>query len=260
MLERGVIIKTYACVLSTNSYVMGVLVLKENLKRLNSKYGLVCLINETIDKETRDILIKNDIEYKEYKSVPYNVNFYCNWNYTFDKFNVFLLKEYEKVVCLDVDLLILENLDFLFDYETPAMVIDNPSFKDRFNSGVMVITPDNETFNKLVEMKDKESLENRVIGDQNILNDYYLENGIINRIPDRYNVLRTIKEDKVKYFNSKTNEEEERCRVIINAAVDNPAVLHYVGKNKPFYINSSFADEYSDIYQEILKIVKENNM
>lgn len=255
-----VIIKTYACVLSTNDYVMGVLVLNENLKKINSKYGLICLINERINKETRDVLTRNNIEYKEYESIPYNVNFYCNWNYTFDKFNVFLLNEYEKVVCLDLDLLILENLDFLFDYETPAMVIDNPSFKDRFNSGVMVITPNKETFNRLVEMKDKESLENRVIGDQNIFNDYYLGNGIIHRIPDRYNVLRTIKTEMVKYYNVKTKAEEERYKVIKNAIVDNPAVLHYVGKNKPFNISFNFADEYSDIYQEILNYVKDNNM
>ena len=104
--------KTYACVLSTNNYLMGVLALNENLKRFKSKYGLICLINENITEETRNVLKKHNINYKEFKSVKYNVDFECAWNYTFDKFNVFLLEEYEKVVCLDVDLLILSNLDF----------------------------------------------------------------------------------------------------------------------------------------------------
>lgn len=249
--------KTYACVLSTNNYLKGVLVLNENLKRLNSKYDLLCLINENINEETKNTLTKYGIKYVEFNSVPYNVNFTSTWNYTFDKFNVFLLEDYEKVVCLDADLLILENLDFLFEYDTPAMVIDNPTFTDRFNSGVMVITPNKETFKELVRMKEQQSLYNRVIGDQNILNDYYLEDGFINRIPDEYNVLRTITEEKILYLNPNTNTEEERYKVVLNAIVDNPVVLHYVGKNKPFSIDMPYADPYSDIYQEYLNIIKE---
>lgn len=248
--------KTYVCVLSTNNYLVGVLVLNENLKKLKSEYDLLCLINEKITEETQKILSNNNIKYAKYNSVPYEVDFDCSWNYTFDKFNVFLLEEYEKVVCLDLDLLILENIDFLFDYDTPAMVIDNPTFKDRFNSGVMVITPNKLVFNKLVEMKEVKRLENLVIGDQNILNDYYLENGGINRIPDRYNVLRTIIPEKVTYFNLKTNMEEERFQVVENAIVEKPAILHYVGQYKPFHINRSFADEYSDLYQELIMKVK----
>lgn len=246
--------KTYACILSTNDYLPGVLILNENLKKLNSQYGLLCLINENISEESKQTLDEYGIKYQLKRSVKYNVNFNCSWNNTFDKFNVFLLEEYEKVVCLDVDLLILENLDFLFDYETPAMVIDNPSFADRYNSGVMVITPDKQTFNQLVRMKEQESLYNKVIGDQNILNDFYLKDSNINRIPDRYNVIRTI-----------TKEVEdvdgvEKYRIIRNAIVDNPAVLHYVGNNKPFSIDKEFNDEYNTIYQEYLKIIKNEDI
>lgn len=251
---------TYACVLSTNNYLMGVLVLNENLKRLNSKYELLCLINETITEETRNTLTKHNIKYVEFPSVPYNVSFSYQWNYTFDKFNVFLLSDYDKVVCLDADLLILENLDFLFDYETPAMVIDNPSFTDRYNSGVMVITPNKETFDILVKMKDAESVHERVIGDQNILNDYYLANGTINRIPDRYNVLRTIIEEKVMYLDIETNQEEERNKVVLNAVVENPAVLHYVGGLKPFNLGAAYADPYSNLYQDLLLSVQEKGI
>lgn len=246
--------KTYVCILSTNSYLPGVLILNENLKRLNSQYGLLCLINETISEESKQTLDEYGIKYQLQRSVKYNVNFNCSWNNTFDKFNVFLLEGYEKIVCLDVDLLILENLDFLFDYETPAMVIDNPSFKDRYNSGVMVITPDKQTFYQLVRMKEQESLYNKVIGDQNVLNDYYLKDSNINRIPDRYNVIRTITKDVEDV------EGTEKYKVVRNALVDNPAVLHYVGNNKPFSIDKEFNDEYNTIYQDYLKIIKNKDI
>lgn len=247
--------KTYACVLSTNNYLMGAVVLNENLKRFNSKYELLCLINENITEESRQTLEKHKIKYKEFKSVKYNVDFDCAWNYTFDKFNVFLLEEYEKVVCLDLDLLILENLDFLFDYETPAMVIDNPTYTDRYNSGVMVITPNKETFHALNELKEKESLKNRVLGDQDILNDYYLAKGTIHRIPDEYNVLRRITDEIVTYYNPLTEEEEQRYKVVEHAIVDEPAVIHYIAENKPFSIDMQFAEIYSDLYQDLLDTV-----
>ena len=48
--------RKYVCVLATNNYLNGCLILNENLKHINSKYELLCLINEDITKETRDIL------------------------------------------------------------------------------------------------------------------------------------------------------------------------------------------------------------
>ena len=49
--------RKYVCVLATNDYLDGCLVLNENLKHINSKYGLLCLINENIDEETRKTVI-----------------------------------------------------------------------------------------------------------------------------------------------------------------------------------------------------------
>ena len=61
----------YVCVLSSNDYLDGVLVLNENLKQLNSQYPLLCLINETISNEVRDILTYFGIEYKELPAIRF---------------------------------------------------------------------------------------------------------------------------------------------------------------------------------------------
>ena len=60
--------KSYVCVLSTDNYLDGVLVLNENLQRIKSNYPLLCIINENISKKTRDILKCFGIEYKEIKN------------------------------------------------------------------------------------------------------------------------------------------------------------------------------------------------
>ena len=48
-----------------------------------------------------------------------------------------------------------------------------------------------------------------------------------------------------------------RYRVIENAIVDDPAVIHYIGENKPFSIDAQFAEINSDLYFDLLDAVKE---
>ena len=59
--------KSYVCVLSTDNYLDGVLVLNENLQRIKSNYPLLCIINENISSKTRNILTYFGIMYKEMK-------------------------------------------------------------------------------------------------------------------------------------------------------------------------------------------------
>ena len=137
--------RKYVCVLATNDYLNGCLVLNENLKHINSKYDLLCLINEEIDEETKDILDYFQIKYKTIKKINYDVDFegfiQPYFKNTFDKLSIFQLTEYEKIVYLDLDLLLLENVDDLFCYNGIAMARDFP-FSNLHNSGVMVIEPD----------------------------------------------------------------------------------------------------------------------
>ena len=70
--------RSYVCVLSTDNYLDGVLVLNENLKRIKSNYTLICIINENISKKTRDILKCFGIEYKEIKNIQYSFKYIKN--------------------------------------------------------------------------------------------------------------------------------------------------------------------------------------
>ena len=142
----------YVCVLSTDNYLEGVLVLNENLKALKSKYPLLCLINENISKETIRKLKLFHIDYKLIPSINFNCKTLYNWKYTFDKINVFSLTEYDKVVYLDSDFLILENIDHLFKLSTPTMASDVPFHADIFNSAVMIIKPNLKDYNNLKKL------------------------------------------------------------------------------------------------------------
>lgn len=258
--------RSYVCVLSTDNYLDGVLVLNENLKRIKSNYTLICIINENISKKTRDILKWFGIEYKEIKNIQYSENSnserYGNYGYnkgylknTFDKLNVFSLVEYEKLVYLDSDLLILENIDNLFDYPHLSCPRDLPFDMTKYNSGVMVLEPNMDDFIALKKASEKASDEDRKISDQDIINEYFLDK--ITSIDFGYNMVREINELPINYFDgvSMTPISRNGVGYFLESTFEDK-IIHYIGKIKPFMLNNGFDDDYSYLYQYYLNIVR----
>lgn len=236
---------TYVCLLSTDNYLEGVLVLNYNLQQLHSTHDLLCLITDNISDKTKDILNFFNIKYKIVKNLKYDSDqSYTRWNPTFSKFYVFSLTEYNKVVYLDSDFLILENIDHLFNLDSFTMNSDMPYHQDKYNSSIMIIKPDLNDFNKLVAGMNSYSEKNITnIGDQNIINDF-LSN--ISSLDSSYNVMRYLFKDEEKdYYRTQ----------VVTTNVTNPKVIHYIGSIKPFMVNS-FTDEYSYIYEDYLNKVR----
>lgn len=250
--------KTYVCVLSTDNYLDGALVLNENLKFLKSKYSLLCLINENISRETIEVLDYFEIEYKVMKSVKYINHNETNdyWMYTFDKLNVFSLNEYEKVVYLDSDLLILENLDHLFETQVPSMSLDLPWHTKKYNTGIMVIKPNKDDYQKLKYNALKSDIQGRTISDQDIINEYF--NDIV-PLEYGYNMVRRITRENESYktYNYLGCFEQTipKCELYLKES-KNAKVIHYIGKRKPFMLYSDFDDKYSDLYFFYLKNIR----
>ncbi|CAI7871615.1 unnamed protein product, partial [Closterium sp. NIES-54] len=58
----------------------------------------------------------------------------------FSKLNAWQMTEYDKVVYIDVDTLVLANLDHLFEHPEPTAVPD-VYMSSKFNSGLLVLKP-----------------------------------------------------------------------------------------------------------------------
>jgi hypothetical protein len=72
------------------------------------------------------------------------------WSGVFNKLLFFNLTEYEKVITLDCDVFIRQNIYHWFiDYDTPAAY--QCSGQIEWNSGAMVISPSTELFNALIQ-------------------------------------------------------------------------------------------------------------
>ena len=245
---------SYVCVLSTNNYLEGVLVLNENLKQLKSKYPLLCLINEFISEETRQILTKFHIKYKLQKAIlPSSITDSARWKYTFDKLNVFNLTEYEKIVYLDSDFLILENLDYLFEIDDFTMVYDNK--RENYHcSALMVIKPKEEDYLGLLKLTEEVNKTNtQIIGDQDIINIYF-DN--IKVLPIQYNFIKGIEDTQVEVYDYVKQEKvtKHKCKDFYYS--DDPKIIHYYELPKPFMLTKEFDDMYCHLYFYYLEIIR----
>nr|CAD1838074.1 unnamed protein product [Ananas comosus var. bracteatus] len=133
--------------------------------------------------------------------------------YNFSKFRLWQLTEYDKIVFIDTDILILRSLDHLFRLPQISAVHDSGVL---FNSGVMVIEPSNCTFGALVaHVEDTVSYNG---GDQGFLNEMF---AWWHRLPKRLNFF------KMAWHS--TAEKRERLDRLF--AADPPELhgIHYFG-------------------------------
>lgn len=111
--------KVWTTLITNTEYLSGLLTLDASLKFAGSKYPLVALYTDTFPQEGKDALDQRKIPRKHipyllpktYKDFTNDPRFYDCWS----KLTPFSLVEYERVVQLDSDMLVLQNMDELMD-------------------------------------------------------------------------------------------------------------------------------------------------
>ena len=187
--------QVYMTLLCTDDYTNGVVYLKHNLERVKAKYPLKCIVDETISKEALEVLEKNGIEWimKDIIPIPEVIKERNKkkgvgiWNTIFQKLWIFDMTEYSKIVYLDSDIMVLKNIDELFDKPHMSCVRDSakilkiPEWEGftEINAGVMVIVPDKLVFSQMMKMIDKHALLplnntiRDIYSDQSVIDEYY---------------------------------------------------------------------------------------
>ncbi|KAJ6419294.1 hypothetical protein OIU84_029413 [Salix udensis] len=142
--------EAYATILhSAHVYVCGAIAAAQSIRLSGSNRDLVILVDETISAYHRSGLAEAGWEIRTIQRIrnpKAEKDAYNEWNYS--KFRLWQLTDYDKIIFIDADLLILRNIDFLFGMPEISATGNNASL---FNSGVMVIEPSNCTFNLLME-------------------------------------------------------------------------------------------------------------
>lgn len=221
----------YITVISSIDYLDGIRTLLYSLKKVNSQYPVVVAAPKGFDGSARSRIERWGGTLLEAEPVSLGNlaerNPRAYWNNTFFKLRIFDLIEYEKLVYIDSDMIVLENLDHLFEREHISAVQGGKlifGWED-INSGLMVIEPNRKEYEELVSLIplvcEGKIKENMGFGDQDVISYYYRNINRKwegeNRLDERYNaMIRCIHELCVHY------------------GYGNLKVIHFVGERKPW--------------------------
>lgn len=183
--------KAYVTVISNgDSYVPGVEALGRSLQIHGTKEPMVVMATPDVPEAARRALHAEGWSIREVPPIenPSKEVLFPRFGATFCKLRVWQLTEYDKVVFMDADTIALQNLDDLFARPYFAAA---PDFfiPDRFNSGVMVLDPSEETFGRMMDKLAREPSYDG--GDQGFLNNFYPDwyaMPVAHRLPAGYNL------------------------------------------------------------------------
>lgn len=241
--------RAYVTLLSNRNYLEGVLVLNETLKQVQSKYPFYCLLSLGVEEEVISVLEKKGIRYirldkKVFDGVVSSNSKqadwdYSNWNYTFDKLQIWGLVQFEKMVFLDSDMIVTNNIDHLFDCKPFTASLAGVLFPTNhdihiLNSGLMVVEPSKEIEEEMIQiakvMIPEMQAKNLPLGDQDVINayfpDWFEHKDLI--LDDGYNLYAHYLQSYMRHERYAIDEKGKRK---IN-------VIHFVGKEKPWMMNS----------------------
>jgi len=183
--------RAYVTMLCTgDAYVPGAEVLGRSLQLTGSTVPRVLLATAEVSPAARQVLTLQGWEVRVVETIGNpgaNQLMFPRFANVFTKLHAWELDDFDCVVFLDSDTLVVQNIDDLFERRTFAAA---PDFfmPDRFNSGVMVIEPSRAMYARIVAALAKEASYDG--GDQGVLNsvfhDWYAM-PVEHRLPAGYN-------------------------------------------------------------------------
>ena len=232
--------QAYITILSTENYLDGVKVLLYSMKRVKSRLPLFVLLPEEL-KHLKPRLVKWGVFVIIAKAISIGKfegqNNRQYWNNTFFKLRIFELTQFEKLVYIDNDVILLQNLDHLFACEHITAVQGGKLVYhwEDLNSGLMVLRPNEEDFQGLLRVVpivcEHKIRENCGYGDQDVISYYFKHVHRVwpeeHRLDETYNgMIRCIHELAVHY------------------GYNNMKVVHFIGEKKPWMFSFPEAIRY----------------
>ncbi|KAH9824986.1 putative glycogenin [Melampsora americana] len=173
----------FVTMLTSDSYLPGCLVTAHSIKQSEKDHAahdfdLVCLITldsvsvESIKalRKVYNLVISVDVISSSSKD-ELNLLGRQDLSGTITKIHVWRLVQYQKVIYIDADTLILKSISHLFQLPNEFSAAPDTGWPDCFNSGLMVIQPSLDVFDQLYDFfLERGSWDG---GDQGLLNDFF---------------------------------------------------------------------------------------
>lgn len=222
--------EAYCTLLYNDSYLPGALVLGHALRESDTDKDLAVLVGPDVSPKALSrlsnvydkIIPTTTISTSSNDDGKFQLLNRPNLDRSYTKINVWKLVQYSKIVFMDADTLPIKNIDELFDHKITPLTLETPiagapdiGWPDIFNSGVVVLKPNNDTFAALAgRARAGLSFDG---GDQGLLNQFF-ENRW-HRLPFTFNVTPSASYQYIPAYRH---------------FKDNVAVFHYIGQTKPW--------------------------
>ena len=171
---------SYVSLLTNDSYVYGIVLLVESMKKVKTRYPLHVLVTDKVSTASLELLKQLGVTYEvvdtisvseeihEYNS-KLNARLAAIWKDCWTKFRIFDQTQFEKIVFLDADIMVLNCLDGEYFNIWPG--------RDHFNSGCIVIEPSHELFEDIMTYANQLTVDQikyqEPFADQELLNQYF---------------------------------------------------------------------------------------
>lgn len=289
-IDRNVENAFVTLVMKGEDYIVGALTLAKSLHDVESEPDVVCMITHEISDKGKKLL---ETEFDKVIRVDYishktpqlrstkQQEIYGSWiSESFTKWNCLKLTEYKKVMFLDSDVIVLKNIDHLFNLQAPAGTFDNPWAKPWIGSGIenpyppfmihgqkisndiikkglknkfvcigtgILLEPSEISFDKMNQKLKQKS----VYGNQKCISGYDEQ-----LIVDTFSDLESNHRNEWTHIHRKYNMVTYRPSYSKNIDY---SVLHYVGYNPWVVVRGEWEDmnQWWEIFDSILEIIKE---
>lgn len=185
----------FASMITSDDFLMGMQALVASLKATGTHSKLLLLHTDQVSNGVVSRLGANEIvEMRRVEAIanPHHTSV-AGWvNSGFTKLRLWEQDDFSKLVYVDADCIIMQNIDELFERPSPAFAPDVFP-PDRFNAGVIVLEPSREVFEEMLEQIPQ--LPSHDGGDTGFLNAFFpawYEWPAAHRLQFRYNALRTM--------------------------------------------------------------------
>lgn len=216
----------------TDDFVPGVLALATSLRRHRNAQPLIVMhLGDLTDSSRKALATVPDLRLREVAPIKNpHASADPRFSVVFAKLHVFGLTEFERVVFIDADALVLANIDDLLELDSTFAAAPDHGIglrKNEFNSGVFVCRPDERLQEELLAQVTL--LDSRDGGDQGFLNSYFGTQ--TTRLARSDNTLKRI------YWHHPHMFDQKQVRI-----------LHFVG-DKPWHTPPKDFARYHPLYE-----------
>ena len=184
-----------------DNYAVGAVYLGYVLRKLSCHHKMIALVSSDVSAASQDALHKVGFDVLVVESLD------CNWMDrqkgilerslgipgTHMRFHAWNYTQYEKIIYLDGDIMLLNNIDelFLSSGEIAASYCARPGILDPcFNAGLLMFKPSSKSYNEIMRLWSSLSEGKYCPNDQVLLWHYYADRGKWLPLPYAYNVRR----------------------------------------------------------------------